>query len=336
MPNIFLVSSGLGPEDRFTAHWHYLLDNYPELGQRVADYLADAGGLSRSRYLGAEDHPVFTREDQPDFLIRCEDYDLVCEHKIDADLQQRQLERYLALTRPGRTLHVVFIANQADIELSQPVLEHPGYLRPTGKRSYFLWEDLFHLVKATPGRLAAEFVAYMVSMDMEPWASTGAWSDPLTDTNAAGRLKALYGPLKKRLRGVGRVKKPDTVGLGFQIQRPLSNIHLFYLLPDRPGRHAAHSFSGRGLYLMVYAHKGSPSLQVLPAFSGPLSLGAVDASVVTNTPPISFAGLSKRYAVMREYALPLGEVMLDSDEQTVGRMESLIRSAIQHLEAEGA
>jgi hypothetical protein len=269
MPNVFLVSPALGPEDRFTAHWHYLLDNHPELGQRVADALADAGGLPRSRYLGAEDHPSFTREDQPDFLLRCEDYELLCEHKLDAGLQERQLERYLTLSRPGRTVHVVFIANQPDIALSQEVLDHPRYLRPAGARPYFLWEQLFPLVQSTGGRLAAEFAAYMARLDMEPWPVAGAWGDPLIDPFAAARLKALYGPLKERLAGVGRVKKPDSVGLGFQIQRPLPDIHLLYLLPDRPGRHAAHPFSGRGLYLMVYAHKDASCRQSLPPSTGP-------------------------------------------------------------------
>jgi hypothetical protein len=54
--------------------------------------------------------------------------------------------------------------------------------------------------------------------------------------------------------------------------------------------------------------------------------------VVTHTPPVPFAGLSSSYTVLREYALPLGEVLADADDQTVGHIEALVRAALQHLE----
>jgi len=108
MANVFLVSPDLGPEDRLTAYWHYVLDALPGGGQAFVDHVSSRSGLAQSKFLGSVDHPRGDRVNRPDFLIRCRDYDVLFEHKLDSLLGRRQLERYLTLCQTrGQKLALV-------------------------------------------------------------------------------------------------------------------------------------------------------------------------------------------------------------------------------------
>ena len=99
MANIFLVSPAFGPEDRLTAYWHYVLEAVPGVGQAFVDHVSSRSGLAPSTFLGSVDHPRGDRVNRPDLLIRCQDYDVLFEHKLDSPLGRNQLERYLVLCR---------------------------------------------------------------------------------------------------------------------------------------------------------------------------------------------------------------------------------------------
>ena len=46
MANVFFVSPNLGPEDRLTAYWHYVLDAVPGVGQAFVDHVSSGGQAS--------------------------------------------------------------------------------------------------------------------------------------------------------------------------------------------------------------------------------------------------------------------------------------------------
>lgn len=56
MSNIFLLPPELGEEDRFTAYFHYAIDNISELGQAIVDFLLIQSGKSSSRFIKAVVH----------------------------------------------------------------------------------------------------------------------------------------------------------------------------------------------------------------------------------------------------------------------------------------
>jgi hypothetical protein len=90
MAHVFFVSPALGPADRLTACWHYVLDAAPGVGQAFVDRVSSRSGLAKSKFLGSVDHPMGDRVNRPDFLIRCRDYDLLFEHKLDSPLGRRR------------------------------------------------------------------------------------------------------------------------------------------------------------------------------------------------------------------------------------------------------
>ena len=334
MPNVFTISAKMGAEDRFTAHWHYLLDNHPTLGQQVVDTIADSAGLPRSRFLKAEDHPAFTQQDQPDFLMLCEDYGLLCEHKLDSPLGERQLERYCALSRDGLDLKVVLITNDNSTVVPPTALSHPGYLRPvSGLRPFFMWEDFYHLVEATEGRLAREFAQYMGSLGMEHWTSTGEWGDPFADPDSASRFKELYNRVKPLFDRKGCRRVVDSVSLGMAVSYPTEDIHLLYLLADKPGRrHLEHPISGRAFYIQIFSQVDEPCQQSLPALEGWIDVDGISVHVVTAEEPRPAPEVGTPYRLLREYAIALPDLLQEPIEAPEQRMGSFIQVVLEHLQ----
>jgi hypothetical protein len=207
-PNVFLGSLLPNEEDRFTAHWHYLLDAHPELGQAVVDLLVERAGLPPSRFVGAEDHPFFTSVDRPNFLLLCEGYRILCEHKLDAELGPAQLERYCALVpnegRDGKAF--VMLVAKDPLPVPGAVIATRNYLRPSaGLVPHFRWEDFFPIVSryAQGGegrRLVGDFVAYMTALGLDPWV----W--------VVGVTRSRSRPLKRSFGSCGRPSCPTTGG----------------------------------------------------------------------------------------------------------------------------
>jgi hypothetical protein len=95
MTNVFFVSPDLGPVDRLTAYWRWVLEAVPGVGQAFVDHVSSCSGLAPSTFLGSVDHPMGDRVNRLDLLISCQDYDVLFEHKLDSPLGRGQLERYL-------------------------------------------------------------------------------------------------------------------------------------------------------------------------------------------------------------------------------------------------
>lgn len=129
-PNIFLVEPTLGPEDRFTAHWSYLLHCHLELAQSILDRIADWTGLPRSQYVASADHPWYTAADRPDFLVKTRDYDVLFEHKLDSELGPAQLERYCALARSAPNESYLLLVGKKPLAISDEVEGLDRYLQP--------------------------------------------------------------------------------------------------------------------------------------------------------------------------------------------------------------
>src|SRR5262245_1614289 len=188
MANIFLVSPDLGPEDRLTAYWHYMLDAVPGVGQAFVDHVSSRSGLAPSKFLGSIDHPIGDRVNRPDFLIRCQDYDVLFEHKLDSPLGRRQLERYLALCQMrGQKLALVAAST---LPVGASVCDSPYFVCPreAGAPAHFLWEDVHRLVRGFPDRIAHDFTEFLEARGLAhfEWAGLG---DPFTSDEAARALR---------------------------------------------------------------------------------------------------------------------------------------------------
>jgi hypothetical protein len=123
MANVLFVSPDLGPEDRLTTYWHYVLDAVPGVGQAFVDHVSSRSGLAKSKFPGSVDHTMGDRVNRPDFLIRCQDSDVLFEHKLDSPLGRSQLERYLALCQTrGQKLALVAASS---LQLEESVCGSP-------------------------------------------------------------------------------------------------------------------------------------------------------------------------------------------------------------------
>ena len=285
--NLFLISGRLSEEDRFTAHWHYLLDTYPALGQQVVDLISKQAGLPPARYVGAEDHPFVGLGDLPDFLLRCEGGpDILVEHKIGCALGPRQLERYLA--RAEESDRLLALVSRDPLDVPGEVLAAPRYARPRLRDgrdrapAHFRWEDFYPLVAALRGRVGREFREYMDAYGMNPW-SWGDWEDPFASAAAADRFRQIWAPLVEFFkRPENRVPytscRPDRGSIGCQVRKPMVGVHLFYLAPMRALDDPSGRLRGRVLRCTVYTRReDDPAVRILSDREGYLetSLGPV-------------------------------------------------------------
>ena len=340
MTNIFMISPRMGDEDRFTAHWHYMLANNPDLGQQVLDHISQRAGLPPSRFDGCEDHPAATREDRPDFMLRAADYDILCEHKLESPLGHRQLERYLDLARKaGRKTYLAFVANNSGLALSREVLCDEHYLRPGDcVLPYFLWQDFLPLFRHSPNPMASEFADYMESLGMDPW-QFGEWDDPFADPDSANQFRQLWRPVKAWFKDPerkqpGNLVRPDRAGLGCQVQKPLRGIHLIYFEVSKSRMARArdcgiHHFSGRGIYMRVILNKNRKTdIAELPHVKSLLTSDRFAVSVATPEEPTIYKGL---YCA-REYAISMDELLADNFALSQERMLAFVSLAVGHLQ----
>ena len=142
--NIFrIAASDLGPEDRFTALLHYLVESIPSIGQGMVDVICERSGLAPATFEMAANHPAGDAENKPDFMLSCEEFDILCEHKLGSELGERQLERYLELPK-SRPTYLVLITNRTH-SISEDVLQSSNYLRPKDSPTpIFYWEDFYY------------------------------------------------------------------------------------------------------------------------------------------------------------------------------------------------
>lgn len=304
MTNIFQLSAELGAEDRFTASLHYLLDNVPQLGQQLADLLLSSAGKPTSRFLEVHDHPQFTREDQPDFEIVCEDCHILCEHKLDSDLGTRQLHRYLALRRDKPT-YLALITNRRH-EIEQEVLEDAGYLVPQNKSaSFFSWEQFYPLVEARPERLCREFAAYMRTLAMHPWRPI-AWTGLFDDATVAGAFGELWKGAQEYFTSQGAACRLDAGKRGLQVSRPRPWLPLYYLQVSRTLEPSTTETDGPFLAARAYVIDDPQIVTRFQAAEVPAEfLGAT----LFSRPHNRRAAWNSSYRLVREYYVSLDSVI---------------------------
>ncbi len=227
MSNIFLLSPELGEEDRFTACLHYLIDNIPELGQAIVDFILKESGKSLSCFIKAVEHPFCSLADRPDFILECEDFDIICEHKIASDLGYKQLERYLAL-ESEKPFYVVLITNRFCV-VSSEVIAKEHYLRPRfGQLAHYCWQDLYPIISQRSERLAREFVEYMRSLGMQPLQVKG-WGDLFVNRETQLAFIEQWIEVRNYFKELGANCQRDGSGVGIQIRNTLPWLTLLYI-----------------------------------------------------------------------------------------------------------
>lgn len=123
------------------------------------------------------------------------------EHKLYAPEGHQQLPRYLSLPKVDAGF-VAFVS--ADFrKVAQDVVDCPRYLRPSSRRSHFVWAELYPLVEASAKRgsaFGAATLTLMKSMDLAPVHPViGDVRDPKHDL----ALLALWQPLIVSLKASG-------------------------------------------------------------------------------------------------------------------------------------
>jgi hypothetical protein len=226
--NIYrIAASGLVPEDKFTASLKHLIDHHPAIGQGIVDAITQSAGLGSTKFRKAEDHPLGNAESKPDFLFSCSDFDILCEHKLESNLGERQLERYLGLKRDKPT-YLVLITNRSH-SVSEDVLRSKNYLRPSDSLvPHFSWERFYPIIAASPKLLAKEFAEYMYEIGMAPSPLPKNWAQLFSDTDTAEAFYDRTKELRAFFSQLGAKCQADPTRLGFQVRKPLPWLHLLY------------------------------------------------------------------------------------------------------------
>lgn len=89
-----------------------------------------------------------------DMIVRRGPYSVAVEHKLDAPLGPRQLERYLDVPR-GEVTHVALVS-RARQDVAREVLASARYARPGRDEHYFRWPAFDPLLKASAARGLAD------------------------------------------------------------------------------------------------------------------------------------------------------------------------------------
>lgn len=228
-PNIFhIANSDLVMEDRFTALLHYLIDSIPSIGQGMVDVICEKSGLPPATFQMAEDHPAGNAESKPDFLLSCKEFNLLCEHKLESELGNRQLERYRDLLK-DRPSHLVLISNRTH-EMAEEVLQSNQYLRPNGSGiPHFHWEDFYPVIANHKERLARDFAVYMRGLGMATSPLPDEWNRLFRDKSVAEKFYEATMDMRSYFgKQLGAQCKADPSKLGFQVKYPTTWLHLLY------------------------------------------------------------------------------------------------------------
>jgi hypothetical protein len=165
MTNIFLLRYIPTDEDRFTAAFEYLLNEVPDLGQEIVEYLCQNSVPKSLKFKKAIDHPLGDPKNKPDLMLQCEGGNIICEHKLESNLGSNQLERYLELAQSQEESTYLALISNKDHLVSDFILESAQYLK-ANIRKHFLWQDIYPIVVNHPHRLAQDFKQLMAMLGM--------------------------------------------------------------------------------------------------------------------------------------------------------------------------
>lgn len=326
--NIFLISDQLGAEDRLTFSWAYVLNTEPRLGQRVIDLVTARTGLPEAEFASAIDHPSGTQRDRPDFVLKTNTWSLVLEHKLDAGLGVRQLERYLEYAGDGRRTYLGLVAPRL-MDVSPAVLRHPRYRKPKGTQ-HFLWQDFFPLIERSRSKLVQDFGLYLGSLGVTPW-QWGRLGDPFTNPSADAALREVFREVAVRLREPGRRVVPSRRTLGIEIRKPKDGIHLLYMYASPSIEEWDARVPGRALVMNAWALRSSNRRRLPRAFG-----------YLRGTEPRIFVDDDDRQAswppyphAERIYSTALAPILGRSPSGAADRITAFVERCLGHLQGRG-
>lgn len=328
MSGIFLMREGLGTEDRLTFSWAYVLNAERRVGQKVVDLVSARTGLPAAEFLSAIDHPEGTQRDRPDFVLKTNTWSMVLEHKLDAGLGVKQLERYLDYVGDGRRTYLGLVAPRL-IDVAQAVLRHPRYRRPKGAK-HFLWQDFYPLLERSKSKLVQDFGLYLGALGVTPW-QWGRLGDPFTNPTADQALREVLRAVADELREPGRRVVPSRRTLGLEIRRPLPGVHLCYL-------HAAPSIEewdarvqGRALVMNAWVKRKTTRPRFGPAHG---YLRGSEPRIFVNDTLVRSSWNPDVYRE-REFMTPLGEILGRSPAGAEARILEFVKRCFGHLQGRG-
>jgi hypothetical protein len=243
MSNIFLIPASTDKRQRFAAFWEYLLENVSELGQEFVDFVTQRSGKPSSQFLSATSYPTISNSFQPDLLIECQDFNIICDHRLDSEIQRQSLEEILSLANAQAKLTYVVIVSNCYCFFNQDVLTgglaRRLYLQPKDNLNsampYFCWQDIYAIIAQHPERLAHEFAEYMHFMDMQPWQQS-TWGELFTNPDVATEFSKQWAAtltyfqdlhINSKLSGYSAV----------EIVYPLPWLQLLYIYASRSVQH---------------------------------------------------------------------------------------------------
>ena len=302
MTNIFMLPGSLGEEDRFTASLHYLIESSPQIGQQFVDAIHLSAGRRSSQLVGFEDHPNCDVENRPDLLLECEDFDLICEHKLLSPLGDRQLERYLGIKRK-KPVYVALIS-LGNCIVSKDVSNNPNYIRPIDA-THFNWRELYPALCTGENRLGRDFVAYMNSLGMKPLELPNGWGDLFTCRTTAEAFGMQFQSIREYFSGIGAQCTIDGSRLGFQIRTPTPLLRLFYLSVASAASTRSRSFGDDVLSARVYVGAANAT----DKFEKEGTISYRESSKIQATPRNQLASWDKDIRQVYEYQTPLDSVL---------------------------
>lgn len=243
MSNIFLLPPNLNKKERFAASWEYLLESVPDLGQELVDFLAQRSGKRSSPFIKAVSYPFISSDIQPDILLECQDFDIICDHRLESELSKHSLDAYFALAKlQKKKTYVVLISNSYCLISPETLASEKAqryYLQPhddiNSSMPYFCWQDVYALVAQKNERLAYEFVEYMHFMDMQPWQHS-TWGQLFINPDVASNFSEQWSPVIEYLQKLGINSKRSGYS-ALEIVYPLPWLQLLYVYVARSIQH---------------------------------------------------------------------------------------------------
>ncbi|MFN7760095.1 MAG: hypothetical protein ACK5RE_05380 [Pseudanabaena sp.] len=250
MSNIFLLPPNLDKKERFAASWEYLLENIQDLGQDFVDFLTQRSGKPSSTFVKAVSYPFFMSDIQPDIILECQDFDILCDHRLESELNKLSLDSLFALAKAQtKQTYIAVISNsycliEPEILASNSAKQH--YLKPhdevNSSMPYFCWQDVYALVAQRHDRLAHEFSEYMHFMDMQPWQHS-QWGELFINPDVAKTFSQQWAKTINYFREMKVEAKPSGYS-ALEVIYPLPWLQLLYIYAARSVSHSdLHSVS---------------------------------------------------------------------------------------------
>ncbi len=243
MSNIFLLPPNLDKKERFAASWEYLLENIPDLGQDFVDFLTQRSGKQSSTFVKSVSYPSFSSGIQPDILLECQDFDIICDHHLESQLSKLSLDALFILAKSQtKKTYIAVISNSyclIESEVLAGVSAKQYYLQPyndaNSSMPYFCWQDVYALVAQKRSRLAHEFAEYMHFMDMQPWQHS-EWGNLFLNPNVAKTFSQQWAKTIDYFQEMQIATKPSGYS-ALEVIYPLPWLQLLYIYVARSVSH---------------------------------------------------------------------------------------------------